>query len=126
MVLASHPKPAGLSIARDANGVPHISADRFDDTMWGIGYCHATDRTTQILMMRALGQGRVCELLSDSDESLLIDKFFRRANWHNNIEQQIELLDDDTQAWFCLCGILFSIVAAGVTGAGLVVYLISR
>ncbi len=93
----SDPKPAGLSIARDANGVPHIEADQFDDTMWGIGYCHGTDRTTQILMMRALGQGRVCELLSDSEESLQIDKFFRRANWQNNIEQQIELLDDNTR-----------------------------
>jgi len=90
-------RPAGVSIARDANGIVHISADRFGDTMWGIGYCHATDRTTQILMMRALGQGRVCELLSDSEESLQIDKFFRRANWHNNIEQQVGMLDDDTR-----------------------------
>lgn len=90
-------KPAGLSIARDAHGVPHIDAARFDAAMWGIGYCHATDRTTQILMMRTLGQGRVCELLSDSDESLQIDKFFRRANWHNNIEQQVGMLDDETR-----------------------------
>jgi len=68
MVLASHPKPAGLSIARDANGVPHISAGRFDDTMWGIGYCHATDRTTQILMMRALVEIRLVSIVRITSE----------------------------------------------------------
>jgi hypothetical protein len=47
--------------------------------------------------------------------------------WHQFSEKtRKELLDDDAQAWFCLCGILFSIVATGVTGAGFVVYLISR
>jgi len=93
----NNPKPAGLSIERDRHGVPHISADTLQDTLWGTGYCHATDRATQLLLMRILGQGRLCESLSDSDESLQIDRFFRRANWHNNIEQQLTLLDDDTR-----------------------------
>lgn len=91
------PKPAGLTISRDDHGVPHISANDLNGAMWGTGYCHASDRTTQLLMMRVLGQGRLCELLSDTDESLEIDRFFRRANWHNNLDQQVALLDDDSR-----------------------------
>lgn len=98
------PKPAGLTISRDEHGVPHVAAVELNGAMWGIGYCHATDRTTQLLMMRILGQGRLCELLSDTDESLEIDRFFRRANWHSNLDQQVALLDDhsrDTCQAYC-------------------------
>ena len=91
------PKPPGLTITRDADGVPHVTADRLAGALWGVGYCHAIDRITQLLMMRILGQGRLCELLSDTDESLQIDRFFRRANWYNNIEHQVDLLDDETR-----------------------------
>ncbi len=91
------PKPAGLSIHRDEAGIPHIESQDFAGAMWGIGYCHGVDRTTQLLMMRILGKGRLCELLDDSEQSLEIDTFFRRANWHNNIDEQIALLDDETR-----------------------------
>ena len=91
------PKPAGLTVVRNDHGAPQIVADEIDGCMWGIGYCHATDRTTQLLMMRILGQGRICELLDDSEESLAIDTFFRRANWQNNIDQQVSLLDEKSR-----------------------------
>lgn len=91
------PKPEGLSIYRDKSGVPHIEADDFKGAMWGDGYCHAMDRGTQLLMMRILGQGRVCELLSDNEESFAIDCFFRRANWHNNIDSQIAEMDSKSR-----------------------------
>ncbi|MFT5719444.1 MAG: penicillin amidase, partial [Oleiphilaceae bacterium] len=43
--------------------------------------------------MRALGKGRRCALLSDTDESLKIDRFFRRANWHRNRDSEVVKLD---------------------------------
>ena len=47
--------------------------------------------------------------------------------WHQFSEEtRKDLLHEDTEAWFSICGILFSIIASGVTGAALVVYLISR
>ena len=47
--------------------------------------------------------------------------------WHQFSEEtRKELLHEDVEAWRSVCGILFSIVATGVTGAGFVVYLISR
>jgi len=90
-------KPAGLSIHRDEAGVPHIEAEDLNGALWGSGFMHGKDRSTQVQMMRILGQGRLCELLSDNDESLAIDRFFRRANWHNNIEQEVLKLDDQSR-----------------------------
>ena len=47
--------------------------------------------------------------------------------WHQfNEDTRKELLENDCEAWRAICGILLTIVAAGVTGAALVVYLISR
>ena len=90
----SGPKPQGLTITRDDNGVPHIEAIDIKGAMWGSGYAHAVDRGTQLMMMRILGQGRLCELLSDTDESLKIDRFFRRANWHRNLDKEVSKLDE--------------------------------
>ena len=90
------PKPQGLSIKRDKAGIPHIQASDTKGISWGMGYCHAIDRGTQLLMMRILGQGRLSELLSDNDESVAIDTFFRSANWGAHIDEQIALLDSAT------------------------------
>jgi penicillin amidase len=92
----SDPKPAGLKITRDNEGVPHIEALDMKGAMWGSGYAHAIDRGTQLMMMRILGQGRLCELVSDTDESLKIDRFFRRANWHHNLDSEVEKLDKES------------------------------
>ena len=71
----------GVTILRNGNGIPHIQAETREDMYWGQGYVHAWDRGLQLLMMRILGQGRVCECLEDSDDSLAIDMFFRRMDW---------------------------------------------
>lgn len=84
--------PAGLSIHRDQAGVPHIKANQLSDVCWGVGYCHAVDRASQMLTLRILGQGRLCELLSDNEESLAIDTFFRKANWHQGLSEEVDKL----------------------------------
>ena len=38
-----------LEYFRDEHGVPHITASSWHDALFGLGYMHATDRTTQIL-----------------------------------------------------------------------------
>lgn len=90
------PKPKNLSIQRNDAGVPIIKADSFKDALWGSGYAHATDRSTQVLMMRILGQGRLCELLSDTEESFKIDHFFRKANWLNSLDEEVAKLDESS------------------------------
>ncbi len=86
-------------IIRDKNGTMHVNAKTQEEMYWGQGYIHAKDRGMQMLMMRVLGQGRVCELLNDSDESLGIDKFFRQMNWHNNLASEFGKLSKEHQSF---------------------------
>ena len=86
-----------IEIWRDENGVPHVEADNLVDLYWGQGYVHASDRGMQMLLMRILGQGRVCELLDDSDASLAIDIFFRKMNWCGHVRDAVNALPEDTQ-----------------------------
>jgi len=110
------PKPQGLIIKRDKAGIPHVEANDFCGALWGSGYAHAVDRSTQLLMMRILGQGRLCELLSDNDESLSIDKFFRQANWHSHLDVEVDKLDVKSRQ---LCQSYCDGVNAGLKSKGL-------
>ncbi len=89
---------AGISVFRDKNGVAHINGASLADLYWGQGFAHGTDRLMQMCLMRVLGQGRVCELLHDDDESFRIDVFFRRMNWSKNISKELEKLNVEDHA----------------------------
>ncbi len=81
-----------IIINRLESGVPQIDATCEGDMYYGLGYCHATDRGMQMMMMKILGTGTASKHLSGDDEMLEIDKFFRRMNWHNNINSEINKL----------------------------------
>ncbi|MBI9073885.1 MAG: penicillin acylase family protein [Desulfatibacillum sp.] len=89
--------PQGLEITRKTHGVPHIKALDLPGVFWGMGYCHAMDRGLQMLIMRILGQGRGCECLDDSDDMLEVDRFFRKLNWGNHLQEQWNQLDAESQ-----------------------------
>ncbi len=78
----------GLNISRGLHGVPHIEAKSLDDAYWGMGYCHAMDRGMQTLLMRILGKGQASEFLDSSDETLEVDRFFRKMNWTNGVDDE--------------------------------------
>ncbi|MEK7729470.1 MAG: penicillin acylase family protein, partial [candidate division KSB1 bacterium] len=86
-------------IARDAFGVPHVQAQREADLYWGLGYCHALDRSMQLLLMRILGKGQGCEHLDDTNEMLAIDAFFRRMNWFGGVEEEAAKLSAEAQSY---------------------------
>jgi len=88
----------GVTIWRDENGTPHIEAEKTTDLYWGMGYVHATDRGMQMLLMRILGQGRASEMLDASENTLNIDKFFRKVNWSGNIQHHLEQLSEQDRA----------------------------
>lgn len=90
--------PAGVKIQRDEFGVPHIRADGLEGAYWGMGYAHAVDRGRQMALMRLLGQGRVAECLDGSDESVEIDRFFRRMNLAGHTSEQMAELTPETVA----------------------------
>jgi penicillin amidase len=87
-----------IQIWRDQNGIPHVEAETLNDLYWGQGYVHGIDRGLQMALMRILGQGRACELLDSSDETLGIDTFFRKMNWHGHVREQEEKLSPDTKS----------------------------
>lgn len=93
------PRPESVAITRDDHGVPHIQADNLVDLTWGVGYAQATDRATQLQLMRIIGQGRLCELLDDTDDNLAIDTFFRRMNWQANDDKELAKLTPATRDW---------------------------
>jgi len=89
-----------VTIARDEHGVPHVEAKAEVDLYWGLGYCHALDRSLQLLLMRILGNGQACEHLDDTKEMLAIDTFFRRMNWHGELEVEARRLSPNART-FC-------------------------
>lgn len=91
------PVPEGVALQRDEFGVPHIQANDLAGAYWGMGYAHAIDRGMQMGLMRLLGRGRVAECLDGSDESIEIDRFFRRMNWYGNMDAQVGALTPETR-----------------------------
>jgi len=84
-----------IIIERIEGEIPLIKSTSENDMYYGIGYCHALDRGMQMMMMKILGTGTASKYLSADDEMLEIDKFFRRMNWHNNINDEIQKLNSN-------------------------------
>lgn len=78
-----------IVIERITGGVPLIKADCESDMYYGLGYCHAVDRGMQMMVMKILGTGTASEHLSGDNDMLEIDKFFRKMNWHNHLQEEI-------------------------------------
>lgn len=89
---------ADYTITRDRNGIPHVRATTEAGMYRGQGAAHATDRGLQMLFMRILGQGRVSECLDASDDSLQIDRFFRRMNWTADAQEHLAALSPAERA----------------------------
>jgi penicillin amidase len=51
-----------VTIARDSDGVPLITASDDEDAAFGLGYAHAQDRLFQMELMRRSGAGRLAEI----------------------------------------------------------------
>lgn len=87
-----------MDIRRDTEGIAHISGCDQREVFYGLGYAHGRDRALQLLLMRILGQGRACELLSADDEMLEIDMFFRRMNWAGRTGKEIQKIPPEAMA----------------------------
>jgi penicillin amidase len=81
-----------FTAARDAAGVPHIQAASWLEALYGLGYMHAMDRTTQMLFARVMASGRSAELIANRPELLETDRLFRRVGLYLRLEEEIERL----------------------------------
>jgi penicillin G amidase len=57
---------AGVTITRDAYGVPNVRAGSDRDAWKGVGYAMAQDRLVQLELFRRATQGRLAEVLGES------------------------------------------------------------
>ncbi len=93
-------KLAGLDgpveIYRDSMGVPHIYAMTQHDLFFAQGYVHAQDRFWQMDFWRHQGAGRLSELLGKN--LLETDRFLRTIGWERVAQEELLLLDAESQA----------------------------
>lgn len=85
-----------FEVARDDNGVAHISAPTWREALFGLGYMHAFDRPTQLLFSRVMASGRSAQRIADTSTLLETDRFFRKVGLYLHLEREVQNLDDDT------------------------------
>ena len=81
---------AAIRIARDADGVPTITAKDDDDAAFGLGFAHAQDRLFQMELMRRYAAGRLAEIFGPA--ALPVDKEMRVLGLYRTGEAEIRFL----------------------------------
>ncbi|MCP4319987.1 MAG: penicillin acylase family protein [Hyphomicrobiales bacterium] len=84
-----------VTIARDKNGVPHISGSTVEDVFAGLGFAHAQDRQWQMEVVRIAAQGRLSELFGD--QTVDSDIWLRSMGFYEASKASYELLPDDAK-----------------------------
>jgi penicillin amidase len=85
-----------FTAARDAHGVPHLSAASWREALYALGYMHAVDRPTQMQFSRVVASGQACQHIAHTPELLETDRFFRKAGLTLRLDEEVRRLDDQT------------------------------
>ena len=89
---------AAVTIARDADGVPLITAGDDADAAFGLGYAHAQDRLFQMELMRRYGAGRLAEIFGI--KALDTDRLMRVLGLYRLAEAEFPSLSEPVQRGF--------------------------
>ncbi len=73
---------------RDQGGVFRIEGKDLEDALGQLGRAHATDRPSQMALMRILANGRATECLADEPDLLEADRFFRWLGLYRGADEQ--------------------------------------
>lgn len=84
-----------IELARTADGVMKVRAEDDLGLARGLGFAHAHDRMVQMMLLRLVGQGRLCECLANDDDTLGIDVFMRQMGFEIDAEADVANLSDD-------------------------------
>src|SRR5437763_10379111 len=87
-----------VRIARDADGVPLITAANDEDAAFGLGFAHAQDRLFQMELQRRFGAGRLAEIFGL--RALTIDRQMRILGLYRLAEAELPLLSPAVQRGF--------------------------
>jgi penicillin amidase len=85
-----------VEIIRDSLGIPHIYASNETDLFMAQGYVHAQDRFFQMDLWRHTGAGRLSEMFGESQ--IDTDKFLRTMGWERIAEEELSLIDAETES----------------------------
>jgi acyl-homoserine lactone acylase PvdQ len=90
---------AGVTITRDAYGVPTITGDSDYDLWFGAAYAVAEDRLFQLDLFRRATQGRLSEILG---KDYLDDDYIARRDYYTpaEVDQQLAALPAELRARF--------------------------
>lgn len=86
-----------IQIRRNDHGIPEITTASLADAMQGLGWVHANDRQMQILLSRALLNGRGAELIKADKALIEIDTYMRRMNFMPDPVVQQTQLEPETR-----------------------------
>jgi penicillin G amidase len=84
-----------VRIARDARGLPHISANTDRDLFFGFGYAVAQDRLFQLDYIRRHAGGRLAEVVGP--EAVELDRLFRTLDLTGLAEREFARLPTETR-----------------------------
>jgi penicillin amidase len=98
---------APVTIRRDAQGIPAISATSEADALFALGFVHAQDRLWQMEFNRRLAAGRLAEVLGPA--ALPTDRFLRTLGVHAAAQRIYDAYDAEHRA-------LVDAYVAGVNG----------
>lgn len=81
---------AKLKLRRTDDGVVEIFGSDDLDVARGLGFAHAHDRLVQMMLVRMVGRGRLCESLGGDDSVLAIDIFMRQMGFGPSADAEVE------------------------------------
>jgi penicillin amidase len=84
---------AEIRIARDADGVPLITAQDDEDLAFGIGFVHAQERLFQMELERRYGAGRLAEIFGP--QAVTFDRQMRVLGLYRAAEAEIPFLSPE-------------------------------
>ncbi|HEY1105262.1 MAG TPA: penicillin acylase family protein [Agromyces sp.] len=89
---------ANVTVYRDDAGIPQLVAETNHDLFFAQGFVHAQDRFWEMDFRRHVTAGRLSELFGESQVGT--DAFIRTLDWRGIAEQEYDLLDDESRAYY--------------------------
>jgi penicillin G amidase len=89
---------AAVTVYRDDLGIPQLVAETDHDLFFAQGYVHAQDRFWEMDFRRHVTAGRVAELFGESQ--VATDAFIRTLDWRGIAEEEYEMLDEASRAYY--------------------------
>ncbi|MBL3698333.1 penicillin acylase family protein [Leucobacter luti] len=87
-----------VSVTRDSQGIPTITAASASDLFTAQGYVHAQDRFWEMDFRRHLTSARLSELFGESQVGT--DSFLRTLGWHRTAEAEVAALPEGVRAFY--------------------------